>query len=337
MSAKAKQFDVNILYSIGAVLAVLGHSRPSSGVNYIGTAFHSVVTFIYTVHMPLFFIIAGILLYNSKSIENKSFISFIKEKAVKLLTPYFVLTALFILPKGYIEHGNFGFLNLNFIARSFLVPRENTWGHFWFLPVLFICYIIAGGFKKLMTKCNKKLSPILFWVLTLVAIAFLFFPINTVWLGLKDVSQYLFFMVFGMLVAVCEKHINLHLKSVVKVIISLLAFAASVTAFILNYSSLKPIITLCMLISLLLLAKAIGNRFENIFNFISQNVFTIYIYSWIFQSFVMIVLEKLKAPLLAFVVAMFVVGIGCPLIVLFIYKKLKKLNCKFFDLCLGVR
>lgn len=337
MSAKAKRFDINILYSIGAVLAVLGHSRPSSGVNYVGTAFHSVVTFIYTFHMPLFFIIAGILLYNSKSIANKSFISFIKEKAVKLLTPYFVLTALFILPKGYIEHGNFGFLNLNFIARSFLVPRENTWGHFWFLPVLFICYIIAGGFKKLMTKCDKKLTPIFFVALTLVAITLLFVPINTVWLGLKDVSQYLLFMVLGMLVAVCEKHINFHLSGVVKVIISVLAFAASVTAFIFNYSLLKPIITLCMLIGLLLLAKTIGDKFENIFNFISKNVFTIYIYSWIFQSFVMIVLEKLNAPLLWFAVSMFVVGIGCPLIVLFVYKKFKKLNCKFFDLCLGMR
>ena len=92
-----------------------------------------------------------------------------------------------------------------------------------------------------------------------------------------------------------------------------------------------------MLLGLILLAKAVGNFGYKGFSFISKNIFTIYIYSWIFQSFTLILLTKLNVSLWVLNIIMFVVGIGFPLFIAFLYKKFKKINCRFFNLCLGIR
>ena len=333
----SKRNDINILYTIGTILAVFGHSRPNAGFGYEGSILNEIVIFIYTFHMPLFFIIAGILLYNSKSLEQKSFGVFIKDKALKLLTPYFILTAVFLVPKGYIEHGSLDFLNLEFILKSFFSPRHNTWGHFWFLPVLFLCYIIAGGVKKLSAKADEKFTPLILWVFMLLTSALILRPIDTEWLGLKDLSHYLFYVQFGMIIAFGEKHLKIHIKNPLKIIIAVLLMLLSVAAFIFNYTVLKGFVTGSMLIAVILFAKALGQRGEKLFAFTSKYIFTVYIYSWIFQSFALILLTKLNVNLLVLNITMFVVGILVPLLMAFIYKKLKKLNCKFFDLCLGVR
>ena len=337
LKTATKRNDINILYTIGTILAVFGHSRPNAGFGYEGSVLNQIIIFIYTFHMPLFFIIAGILLYNSKSLEQKSYGVFIKDKALKLLTPYVILTAVFLIPKGYVEFGSLEFLNFEFVLKAFLSPRNNTWGHFWFLPVLFVCYIIAAGFKKLMLKLDEKYAPIFLMTFMVLSGLLMARPINTNWLGLKDISQNLFYMQFGMILALCEQHLKVNLNKALKIIIAVILVAVSVVAFIYNYAVLKGLIAMCMLLSLILMAKAFGNFFETGFSFISKNIFTIYIYSWIFQSFALILLTKLNVNLLVLNITMFVIGVLAPLLIAFIYKKLKKLNCKFFDLCLGVR
>ena len=338
MSAKTKRQDINILYSIGAILAVLGHSHSNDWASFDGTVFYHIIVFIYTFHMPLFFVIAGILLYNSKSINVKSFGEFIKEKAFKLLTPYVILSAVFLIPKGYIEHGGFKFLNFEFIIRSFLVPRQNTWGHFWFLPTLFICYVILGGIKKLTISSDKKFFQCIAVLLGIISVYFWLSPIKTDWFALYDVSENLFYMVLGMFLAFVEKHSTVNLNKYIKVIISVVFIAVSIALYVFNYSyKIKSIISILMVLALIFFAKIMGSVLQKQFDFISKNVFTIYIYSWIFQSFAMILLERLNVKLIVMAPIMFVVGIVLPLAIALSYQKAKKLNCKFFDLCLGVR
>lgn len=338
MSATAKRQDIDILYSIGAILAVLGHSHPNDWASFDGTVFYHIIVFIYTFHMPLFFVIAGILLYNSKSINVKSFGEFIKEKAFKLLTPYAVLSAIFLIPKGFIEHGGFEFLDFEFVVRSFLVPRQNTWGHFWFLPTLFICYVILGSIKKLTTSFDKKSFQWLAGLLGIVSVYFWLSPINTDWFALKDITENLFYMVLGMFLAFIEKHSTVNLNKHLKAIISVVFIAVSIVLYIFKYNrEIKLAISILMVLALIFFAKIMGSALRKQFKFISKNVFTIYIYSWIFQSFVMVLLERLNVKLIVVAPTMFVVGVAMPLAIAWLYKKIKKLNCKFFDLCLGVR
>ncbi len=338
MSADAKRKDINVLYSIGAILAVFGHSHPNNWSSFAGTVFYHTIVFIYTFHMPLFFVIAGILLYNSKSIRIKSFSQFIKEKAFKLLTPYVVLSAIFLIPKGYVEHGSLGFLSFEFIVKSFLIPRQNIWGHFWFLPTLFICYFVLGGCKKLVARFDKKF----FWWIVLplcaISIGFWVSPIKTNWFALKDVTENAFYMVLGMALALCEKRLVLKPNKCLMTICSIVLAAVSVMLYIFKYSREgKMIISICMVLALLLFAKLIGSFLQKQFDFISKNVFVIYICSWIFQSLMMILLEKLHCKLAVMAPMLFVIGIAAPIVIASLYKKTKKLNCKFFDLCLGVR
>ena len=338
MSAKAKRQDIDILYSAGAILAVFGHSHSNDWASFDGTLFYHIIVFIYTFHMPLFFVIAGILLYNSKSINVKSFGEFIKEKAFKLLTPYVILSAVFLIPKGYIEHGGFEFLDFEFVVRSFLVPRQNTWGHFWFLPTLFICYVILGGVKKLTTSFDKKSFQWLAVLLGIVSVYFWLSPINTDWFALKDVTENLFYMVLGVFLAFVEKSSAINFNKYLKAIISVVLVAVSIALYVFNYTyKIKLIISILMVLALILFAKTIGSALQKPFDFVSKNVFTIYIYSWIFQSFTMILLERFNVKLVIMAPIMFVVGIVLPLAIALLYKRYKKLNCKFLDLCLGVR
>ena len=190
--------EIDILYTFGAILAVFGHSHPSNWLIFKETSLWNVTNFIYSFHMPLFFIISGILLANSKSVETKPFGLFIKEKAFKLLTPYIVLSVLFILPKGFIEYGNLEFLNAQYLIKTIFSPRNNIWGHFWFLPVLFVCYVIFGIFKKYILKSVKpNFALILFSVLTFFII--LLSPYITDWFALKDVFKFAFYISLGMM------------------------------------------------------------------------------------------------------------------------------------------
>ncbi len=334
---KAQRNDINILYSIGTILAVFGHSHPNGGFGYEGSILNQIIIFVYTFHMPLFFVIAGMLLYGSRSLKDKSYGAFIKEKALKLLTPYFVLTTLFLIPKGFIEYGSFEFLNFEYVLKAFFSPRHNTWGHFWFLPVLFLCYIIAGAVKKLIVKTDEKFMPIILFTFMLLTSVLMIKPVSTDWLGLKDLSYNLFYLQFGMMIAFCEEHLKIHIKNPFKIIIAVLLFALSVVAFIFNYNIFKNLITGCMLLALILFAKSLGKIGEKLFAFTAKHIFTVYIYSWIFQSIVLMALTRLNVSLCILALTMFVLGLGLPLFVAIIYKKLKFLNCKFLDLCLGMR
>lgn len=72
---------IDISRAIAIVLIVLGHTIVHSK--------HCFVLFkiIYSFHVALFFIISGYLF----KIKNESFLSFIKNKFIRLLIPYFFL------------------------------------------------------------------------------------------------------------------------------------------------------------------------------------------------------------------------------------------------------
>ena len=124
---------ITILYGIAPILVILGHSHPLHCAYpwWLG----QVTAFIYIFHMPLFFIIAGILLdYTSGKV---SVIEWWLSKVKKLIVPYVALTAIAWMPKvmlGRYMNDNMEMSGLNFI-KILLAPRAGIWGHFWFIPV----------------------------------------------------------------------------------------------------------------------------------------------------------------------------------------------------------
>lgn len=109
---------------IAIILVVLGHIFSGGNVK----------TYIYSFHMPLFFIISGYL-FNYSNV--KSFKEFINKKIKAYLIPYVTFSIINIL----------GYYLLS--GLSLIVLRNNLLetikfcgiGALWFLPVLFIAFV----------------------------------------------------------------------------------------------------------------------------------------------------------------------------------------------------
>ena len=111
---------------VGILLVVSGHSYPFDV--YISPRLWKIKDFIYLFHMPLFLFLSGYLLtYNTRPTG-----SYICRRAVRLLVPYFALSAIAFVPKVLVQQ----FLNDSvefsvwYLIKTELIPRDNVWGHF---------------------------------------------------------------------------------------------------------------------------------------------------------------------------------------------------------------
>jgi len=111
-----------------------------------------VSTWVYSFHMPLFFMLSGAVLA-LKPIG--SFHQLVKSKAKRLLLPYYTYGLLFTLPVKRL--GNF-YTNASWVEamKAFLYGAEDS--HLWFLPALFWCTIAFVLLQKLLR--NSKISNI---------------------------------------------------------------------------------------------------------------------------------------------------------------------------------
>lgn len=143
---KARYSYMDIAKGVGIILVILGHTNTSLYLN----------DFIYSFHMPLFFIISGYL-YSRKEIKYKEFIW---HKFKSLLIPYiifFIISAPITLIKN-----NF---SLSHLIKSLLFYGETSWNTpIWFLIVLFSVYIIYFLVDKLNNK-QKNLCITVFLLL----------------------------------------------------------------------------------------------------------------------------------------------------------------------------
>ncbi len=139
---------LDMVKGIGIILVVLGHIPFTSG-------FTLMRTWIYSFHMPLFFMISGIL-GNYTNQAQKPYLKIIKNGIMRLLIPYMFFELIGIL--FYMIYHDF----------SFEVFRWNVFdsiqmycvvGATWFLPVLFAIETVFYTLKKLL-KSDKILAVI---------------------------------------------------------------------------------------------------------------------------------------------------------------------------------
>ena len=199
MSEKVKErIDyITFLQSFAVTLVMIGHSLP----NLNGTTAKPdwamlLYHFVYTFHMPLFFVIAGFLLsysFAKNSNTIKSFYSFIKSKFVRIIVPYIGLGTLSYFLKVFIfnkfayrvqEAGIIPYL------KSLMYPETNPNGYLWFLPTIFviliICYFIG----------NKTLNYKHMLFSFLIAVSSLF--INIKFLNISGILYNQVFFISGM-------------------------------------------------------------------------------------------------------------------------------------------
>lgn len=325
--------EIDILYAFGVILTIIGHSHPNDWTTFPGKP----IEFIYFFHMPLFFAIAGFLFARSDKLPKIGYASWIKEKTLRLLTPFFVINAVSLVPKYFLEHKTLGGITFKFILESFFAPRNSVWGHFWFLEVLFLFYCFFGAVFCLLFKTKKSTAPVS--VLLLVAALCLHFvKTDILWLGLSDICAFSFYFVLGIVI----QHINLaerKIKVLPSFAVGLVLTALSVTAYVYLGSGavVSFVISLLMLAALFLFSKALSCKELKLAAFLSGNVFTFYIYSWPAQAAAEMLCTKFGFAWYVTCPIMFFVGVLFPVAIILVYGKLKFLHAAFFKRVLGVR
>lgn len=186
-------------------LVILGHctyyniSTPYGGI-YYGTSMTEVslvqrllnfiVSFIYTFHMPMFMALSG-MLFTFSMRKNISFISLVKNKAVRLLIPFLAVSIFLSIPlkyiSGYWDYSGEMFLDI--ILGQILLMGNS---HLWFVVSLFWIFLAFYIVEK------KKTNGALFWgiLLFLSWIGWYLEPKNN-FIGLPAAIKHLFFFAIG--------------------------------------------------------------------------------------------------------------------------------------------
>ena len=131
------------LKGFGIILMVYGHNFPA------------LEEYIYSFHMPLFFIVAG--MFHPKKMN----ITIIKKRVQQILIPYFLWSFMLFgfwlfIGRKFGESGNLDLsITKNFIGIFFAQGDINymNWGiPMWFLPTIFLTFLLFGLILKIKNK-----------------------------------------------------------------------------------------------------------------------------------------------------------------------------------------
>ena len=330
MTKRLKEID--FLYTLGTILVIFGHSHSSDWTRIAGTPYEYINNFIYTFHMPLFFFISGFLLMNSGRIIRIGYGKWLGEKALKIFVPYCFLTAIFLFPKMRMDTGKW--IDPGYMIKSFLQPRGNVWGHLWFLPVLFFCFLVFGLWQVFVHKRNQLLFSIPIIVLT---VALYFLPLNTAWFGFTDFRSFALFFVFGMVAKVLINANKIHLSLASKVLIIIFGLALSFLLYVFAYTSIFAKLGMAVLMLIVCYNMATLISENNFCAWVSKHNYTIYLYSWPAQAAVMMLCDRFNIGWPITFLLMFATGIAFPVVLIIIYERIPKIHNRFFDMVLGVK
>ncbi len=183
---------ISLLQIIGPIFVILGHSL--NGLESTGAWYVFSKEWIYIFHMPLFFMISGYLLSYKGYLNGRSYKKFVFIKAKRLLAPYIILNSfVWLIMLIYQFISNNISLSISEILIGFIRPRTNALTYTWFLFALFVVYLAAPIFQKLL---NEQ-KPIFVVITFAVCITFYMLPINTELFALSDLHKDLLFFVLG--------------------------------------------------------------------------------------------------------------------------------------------
>lgn len=339
-SAMPKIGFITLAQMIGCFLVIFGHSYPL--ITDFPFLFRCIQTFIYCFHMPLFVWCSGFLFIYTRQTEKYSFLTFCKRRAKRLLVPYFAFSCIGIFLRLILQKlmPNTEGIRIDSITRIFLVPHENVWGHFWFLPMLFFIGLIGYCMERLIKKAKYKRIIQLVFLCAAFACSYLKIPYGE-WLGLNDIADYLWIFILG---CICAPFATVEIPRKVKFSLIIVSVLCAVALFIyrgndfIRQSPEKHLIAVLMITAVVLLCQLLAEHIHISRTSIFAQTYAIFILSWFFQSFAELITERiLHLPIFIISSAMFLSGTVAPLLtVKFLIWLEKKTNTGFFSVLLGI-
>lgn len=332
--------EILLIQIVATYLVILGHSYPF--VSPLPEWLIQTQIFIYCFHMPLFVWISGyLLIYTGQSVRNTAQ-AFIKKRFIKLLVPYFILSIAAIVPKYILQPylNDSVSLDLYSALRIFLVPRENVWGHFWFLPMIFLLGIIGLIVDKILTSLHRpKLGWKIILVLSFILYCLCFKRPICPWLSIDDMVGFGWIFVLGIICAyynVLERFKKSFLRPVC-------AFAMAIIIFLCNRSAIIPLyltnaaIAVLMIYSLTGICSYFTLKIKVSRNAVYAQTFTIFLLSWPCQAIINVIMERiLHCPYYIIMPLQFSAGVLVPMLIILAIKKIEtRYNVRWISFCLG--
>lgn len=326
----------------GILLVVFGHSGFEEEI--IQTKLSGLHSWIYSFHMPLFFLISGFLFsLTNPEMKNACTGMFIWKKTKRLMVPYFVLgTIIFAIKYSLsgLSHATREFTVANFF-KMFIIPSASysTIGHLWYVFTLYVIFLLVLVFLciLLLSESNIKLIVVTIglWLL------YYFLPTIRV-LNLSSVINYAPFFVIGILLqrnyqalSVLFENRNWGGHK------CLLYFALTIACLFIPIRGLyaqifRAIFGILFSLSLCDFIIMKMPKLEDWMVGFSNKTYTIYLLSWFGHYMVKVVLVNvLNCHYLIVVAGMFAGGLLFPLAICWLVDRVPLLNKKGLRLIIG--
>lgn len=276
---KFREYRIDNLRAIAIVLIVLGHSIIIYSTTWrlyetnISAPFLDLVKkIINLIQLPLFFSLSGYLFYNT--LKRKKVKEIINDKIKRLLFPFLIFACLWLLPIRLLVNYP-GYQNISLktiIVNRIILGFDN--GHLWYLPTLFLVFIIYAflfalekkiGIRHTTRYCVNFIIGVFFYGLQLL------FSFPT-YIGF--ICEYFLWFSLGLILHNMDflyKNSNFRKKKIILVILCFILTCVSVCKPNLLYTNMASFLWILCLFSARL-------DFENkILSILSANSFGIYL------------------------------------------------------------
>lgn len=245
--------------------------------------------------MPLFFFIFGVLFARSITRGPFSFWSYLKKRSYRILLPYFTIStvAFFIKP----PFADYAQRPLSFTLVSYLQMlvfiQKNVVRFFWFLPVIFVCGLLACG-----TIIVYEQRHFIYLVMISIIICSLHFliPVSGVIFGIDKALNMFVFLWIGMISYKYRKHIINYLNPYYMILFLLVLLFLNMIYLYAPWGHvcLKPIMFFAGCSGIVFscgLSRFLCMKNVSSFNFINGFSYQIFLLSWFFSVPIRIIYE----------------------------------------------
>lgn len=282
------------------------------------------------IRMPLFIFISGGLLYVSRLSRNWITLDLYKDKIIRIAIPFIFFVNVYFVVKAVLN--NFVKtpidISLDYYIESFVIYPNHPSAPLWFLATLMTLMLLYPLYKY---ACKNN---IVMAATMLVGIVIYFMDFGELFtyncFNISNINLYFVYFFFG--IAFFRYSLFKYIDNILSLAVLLVIYVVS---YNLDYIFMASIFGILLMISLSIL---LSKRINIDFSFIGNNIYQIYLMSFIFQAFVELVLWKKlfynENILLVFYLLNLSFGIFMPLLVT---KIVKKCPLRILRLCFGIK
>lgn len=318
MERRSRIDFINILQVVGPIFVILGHSL--NGIDADGPWYIFSKEWIYIFHMPFFFVISGFLLAKNGWLKGETYGKFVLKKCAKLIIPYAVWNIVFLVPKYMVQSliTDEVTMEISSILRMFLYPRQNIWGHTWFLVGLFILYCFTPLWKFFVENKFFLFVSITAGILLYMA------PLGSEFLCISDLHKDSLFFLIGCCLGTIELEQLKELLRKGTLIGGIWAFLTSgIALFFIENKEFDWIPCLGIILFMWCISVRIRCKTKIVEN-LAKRSFGIYILHWPSMLVVRILMTNiLHVNVTLTIIAMIICGYAVPNVIIFLLQKVK--------------